>query len=161
GVDGASRLRLEELGARVRPVDPVDRQYPYANKLRMFEAGPEKGTDVLVGLDCDTVVLGDVSSFLTSNAIGAKPADGDFLGECEWRRVFRELGIKPPSRTCRTTTLNQLTYPYFNSGVLVVPGSMCTELAVRWRDLIRTLAPAHDLGPRPAARDLYTDQVAL
>jgi hypothetical protein len=161
GADRAGAARLEGLEARVRAVREVDPQYPYANKLRMFESGPEEGTDVLVGLDCDTVLLGDVSPFLSLDAVAAKPADCDFLTEDEWQRVFRELAIPAPPRDCRTTTLDQWTYPYFNSGVVVVPRSMCTELAVQWLKFVRALAPLRSMGPTEGALGIYTDQVAL
>jgi hypothetical protein len=158
GVDRDSASRLLDLGALVRPVERVDPEYPYANKLRMFEHGPEPGTDVLVGLDCDTVVVGDVSPFLSADAVGAKPADCDFLTEGEWRRVFSRFEIPPPPRNCRTTTLDQQTYPYFNSGVLVVPASLTERLATRWWELILGLGPLRGLGH---ALGTYTDQVAL
>ncbi len=43
--------------------------------------------DVLVALDCDTVVVGDPAPHIPGSAIGAKPVDHDPLSQGDWRRL--------------------------------------------------------------------------
>jgi hypothetical protein len=161
GVDDTHRRALEDLGADVEVVARVDPEYPYANKLRMFQTGPRPGTDCLVALDCDVAVVDDVTPFLSAESICVKPADCDFLTEAQWQAVFTDLGVAEPPRATVTTTFHQVTYPYFNSGVVIVPATLGSSLADRWLDCIHRLgllrARRPDIGPLA----LYTDQVAL
>lgn len=152
---------LGALGAKVRVVARFDPEYPYANKLRIFEAGTEPGTEVLVALDCDTVVVGDFASLIPTDAVGAKPADRDFLRDEDWRCIFGELGIPVPARDCRTTSLNQRTYPYFNSGVVTVPGAMCQPLYALWAEYMDALASVRRRHPKIRRLSLYAEQVSL
>jgi hypothetical protein len=152
---------LEGLGATVRVVARVDPDYPYANKLRIFEAGAEPGTDLLVALDCDTVVVGDFAALLPTKAVGVKPADRDFLRDEDWQCIFRELGIQVPARDCFTTSLNQRTYPYFNSGVVTVPSAMCRRLYDLWAEYTDAVASVRRRHPEIRRLRLYAEQVSL
>ena len=164
GVRGKYEKRLAELDVEVRVVDRVDPTYPYANKLRMLELHRERDFDVLVGLDCDTVVVGDPTPHVIVagvGAIGAKPADCDFLGEEQWGKFFAALDLPVPERRFWTTTFGQRTYPYFNSGVLVLPSEACGKLFDLWLEHIYRLQDVFDRHPDVAAYRQYTDQLAL
>src|SRR5688500_8990134 len=64
-VDPEFERKLRELGAEVRVVPRFDERSVYANKLRMFELSREREFDVLLGLDCDVVVVGDLTPVLS------------------------------------------------------------------------------------------------
>jgi hypothetical protein len=161
GADDDSASRLEGLGATIRVVARVDPDYPYANKLGIFETGAEPGTDVLVALDCDTVVVGDLASLLPTDAVGVKPADRDFLRDQDWRCIYAELNIPIPARDCFTTSLNQRTYPYFNSGVVIVPSGLCRPLHELWTEYTNALVGVRERHPEMRRLGLYAEQVSL
>lgn len=162
GIDGDRSARLEELGARVRVVEPVDERHPHTNKLRMLELHRELDFDVLLALDCDIVVAGDPGHGRT-DSVGVKPADVDPLAGRHWRRLFRALGIEPSGKPVVASTSGRSMYPYFNSGVLLVPRSLCGELERAWparsAELSGLLQREPFLIPPPA--HFYVDQLAL
>lgn len=161
GVEPRFRQRLARLDVDVEVVARVDPTYPYANKLRMLELD-HRECDVLVALDCDTVVVGDPTSFVTSaGSVRAKPVDCDFLSPEQWRRLFTALDLPIPERRFWTTTFGQRTYPYFNSGVVVVPRERCRGLFDAWLHHIYALNDVFDRYPDIAEYRAYTDQMAL
>jgi hypothetical protein len=152
---------LERAGATVRVVDPVHPVYRYTNKLRMLEMTADLDYDVLVGLDCDVVVLGDVGDFLSTTAIGAKPADRDMLTGREWRLVFEAAKVPVPARSIVTTSFGQRTYSYVNSGVLLVPRDLCAPLRALWSRFELRLRDVYDRDAGLSLRRKYHDQLAL
>jgi hypothetical protein len=157
-VDQAYERRLGTLDVEVRVVE----RYPgirYANKLRMLQLADRDEFDVLVALDCDTVVLGDISEFLDPDSFGGKPVDIDVLTEHEWRTIFSGLGLAVPQRTVTTTSFGQRTYPYFNGGMLLVPRRFCAPLFDGWCRFLRELEPVYASDPRLALRRKYNDYI--
>jgi len=161
GVDDRYARWLSAFDVEIRVVDPVDRKNRYANKLRMLEALDEADHDVLVALDCDVVVVGDIGDFLSTQTLQAKPADCDILSDDEWRRIFRAADVPVPRRTFRTTAWGQLTYPYVNSGVLLIPSSLQTELLTLWSRFLFRLLYIYDTDGELALRRRYNDQISL
>src|SRR3954454_15005329 len=88
-VDAATRRAYEDLGATVRTVPPLGLDgHGLANKLRMFDLAEDDPFDVLLGLDCDTVIVGDASQELGSVAgVNVAPADHNPLTPSEWLRL--------------------------------------------------------------------------
>lgn len=123
---------LEELHAEVRVVERVSGGNPLANKLRMLELDKDHDFDVLLALDCDTAVVGDPTSWVDTECIGAKPADFDRFTDEEWRGLFAAAGVAEPQRVLTATATGEQIYPYFNSGVLFVPRALCGPLADAW-----------------------------
>lgn len=152
---------LEDLGASVRIVAPLDSKHRYANKLRMLQLVHEFDFDVLAALDCDVIVVDDIAEFLPDGSLCGKPADCDFLSDGQWRRVFGTLSLPVPEKAYVTTTFGQRTYPYLNSGVLLIPRGFCADLYSLWArfvfELERVYATHHDI----ALRRKYNDQIAL
>lgn len=156
GADPSFVESMARLDAAVRVVEPVDRRRPTSNKLRMFElagstAAPVGGTasapasgggdraipappefDVLVAMDCDMVVKGDIAPFVSPDRLRAVPAGRDLLSDETWRTLYRLLDLPLPARDCTTVVSGQRTYPYFNSGVLFVPRAVCEPLRAAW-----------------------------
>jgi hypothetical protein len=164
GPPGDSRRELEGLGARVRVVERIDSRFPLANKLRMFELHAELDFDVLVGLDCDLVVVDDFSAHVPRSRIGAKPADYDLFSDREWRRLYETSGLRSPTRTLRATSSWKLIGPYFNTGVVTAPHELCAELRRQWGDHHRELMALLDHEPHSIRPDLHVyvwDQVAF
>ena len=159
GADDRLSGPLRDLGAEVNVVPRVHPSYPYANKLRMLEL--PSSDEVLIALDCDVVVLGDISAYPDPAAVLAKPADCDFLTREQWGRVFRELRLDPPENGVITTTFGRRSPPYFNSGVVLVPGPMAAGLRDAWEAHVYALQPLYDRDPGLARHRFYTDQIAL
>ncbi len=135
-VGGAERSfvkAMDQLDAEVKIVDPVDRRRPSSNKLRMLELAEEHDFDVLIALDCDVIVKGDLTGEVRPEALRAVPADRDVTREETWIRLYDALAIALPPKDCLMTVSGQRTYPYFNSGVMFVPHAVCEPLLEHWR----------------------------
>jgi hypothetical protein len=151
---------LGDLGAEVRVVKSVNSRFRHGNKLRMLELCAEGEFDVLVGLDCDTVVVDDFARLVAPASIGAKPVEQDFFTDREWQRLYAVAGLRPPPKSLRTTSSGEPVAPYFNTGVLTVPRALCAELHRLWGDWHSRLAALNDRAP-VAGLDIYMDQAAL
>lgn len=125
--------RMKHLDAEVRVVEPVDRRRPSSNKLRMLELPDTHDFEVLIALDCDVVVIGDLASEVKPGALRAVPAGRDVTTAQTWQNLYRAIGIDPPDKDCLTVVSGQRTYPYFNSGVMFVPREVCSPLLEQWR----------------------------
>jgi len=163
GVDETARRLLERLEAEVRVVQPVKGLARHANKLRMLEMGSRTDFDVLVALDCDVVITGDVSPWLGTKAIGLKPVDVDPFVASDWRRLHRALGVPDPGELVRATSTGRMTRPYFNSGVITVPRALCDPLSRAWTESLNAVVGALESEPGllPAHLKFFTDQLAL
>ena len=131
GVEPRFAAGLEELGAEVRVVDRVDPRNPPSNKLRMLELAATHDFDTLLAIDTDTLVVGDVGRYAAPGAVAVKPENTDPFPPGTWPAVFADLGIPEPGRSIVTTSSAQVTYPYFNSGVVFVPRELCGTLPRR------------------------------
>lgn len=155
--------RLGDLDVETRVVERVKGEHAFANKLRMLDLHEDRDFDVLVALDCDVVVVDDISGNVPRARIGAKPADYDYLTEPEWLRLNHALGLTPAPRALIATSSGERIRPYFNSGVLTVPRALCAALEHHWiaihADLRRVLAGQPRLLPRHV--QLHVDQLAL
>ena len=154
---------LAELGADVRVVTRFDRRTPASNKLRMLELAETHEFDVLLAIDTDTVVVGDVSAYADPAAVAVKPENLDQFPPRCWRHLFVELGLPEPSRSTVTTSTAQVTYPYFNSGVLFVPRDRCLALLESWSKRVFDVLDLYDRRPdivAPPQRH-WTNQLSL
>ena len=98
---------LDRLGVDVRRVLPLDARCPWANKLRMLEMPEILDCDVLLALDCDTLVMGDVRPLLSVDALCAVSEIPTPLPERGWRIVFDEFGLNPAK--CMIDPTNDVT----------------------------------------------------
>ena len=152
-VDRSFVADLEGLAVEIRTVPRVPGQNPLANKLRMLEVVGQIDFDVLVALDCDVVVTGDLSPWVDPHVIGVKPADYDRFTDDEWQALFAALDVPSPARVMRATATGQPIYPYFNSGSLLVPSHLCTPLGAAWKNMFAEVSAL--LSERP---DLIREQ---
>ncbi len=126
-----------------------------ANKIRMLELAAEEDFDVLVGLDCDVVVVDDCSERIPASAVGAKPADHERLGDRDWERLYAAVGLAAPAKTLRATSTGRAIPPYFNSGVITVPREMCEPLMTAWSECYALVSAAIESDPDWLPRNLH------
>lgn len=132
GVEREFARSLASLEAEVRVVEPVDRRAPSSNKLRMLELADSDDFDVLMMVDCDIVVRGDVTSAVSTTRVRAAPAIGNPFPPAVWERIYEAFELPVPvTRTVMAVT-GERTYPYYNSGVLLVPRTDCGRLLDAW-----------------------------
>jgi hypothetical protein len=145
---------LSGLGAETRRVEALGDRGPQ-NKLRMLDLHQAYDFDVLVALDCDTVVVSDPAPHIPGSAIGAKPVDRDPLSRRDWRRLYGALGSGwDPDAGIP---------PCFNSGVLTVPRQLCEPLRREWLSAHHEVAAALGSDSRLIPRHLhfFSDQFSL
>jgi hypothetical protein len=154
---------LARLDAETRVVPRFDPRTPASNKLRMLELAGTHQFDVLLAIDTDTLVVGDVSRYADDDAVAVKPENRDpYPARC-WRELFAALDIPEPSRSLVTTSTAQVTYPYYNSGVLFVPRARCDQLLASWTRRVFDVLTLYEERPDivPAAERHWTNQLAL
>lgn len=158
GVESSFVRSMHRLHAEVRSVDAVDRRRPTANKFRMLELASRDDFDVLLAVDCDVIMKGDVAGEVRPQTLRAVPGDRDPLPRETWRRMFELLELPLPERTCRMAVSGALTYPYFNSGVLFVPKELCSPLLQHWKQHLTWML---DRGAQQLAINRIRDQIPL
>jgi len=156
-VQPAFRTSLEELGAEVRVVEPYGSRYRFSNKMRMFDLFEEDHYDVLVAIDCDVIVTGDISNQLERNAIGIVPAGRDHLTPDQWRDIYELFEVDAPEPSCMMRVTGQRTYPYFNTGVMSIPRELGPRMLKTWTDFLEKMERVHERWPNV----LHENQIAF
>jgi hypothetical protein len=111
---------LVSLGVRELPVtSPFGTDYPIGNKIAALCAlGPAPALLLDSDVLCCGAVAGDWDRLFP--ALAAKPADLMTYGggDAAWELIYRSRGLNMPARHVVTTVSEDLTRPYFNSGVV-------------------------------------------
>jgi hypothetical protein len=144
-VPAAWRRLLTNLGAEVRVVEPLDVRNRYSNKLRFLEQAADQGREMLLLLDCDTLVVRDPLPLMQRGALQAKIAPYPTVSHEVLSRLFEHFGVPLPPRDHLTGITRTPTIPYCNSGVLLVPSAAAQGLASSWRDFDARLLDRIDL----------------
>lgn len=153
--------RVERLDVTCRRVRRFAAPYPHANKLRMLEQFAADPGGVLLALDCDVAVVGDLGP-PHAEAIAGKAADRSPISPANWRKLLARFELPCPEVDLEmSSTGDRVPVPYLNSGVLVVPGAMAGVLADAWARFIGRVwaASAEQALLRRVA--FFTDQLAL
>lgn len=137
----------------VRPRSPL-------NKIRMFELADP--AIPMAALDCDVLVTGDLSPALAADRLAAVPAEFPLLDEVTWHRLYRDLGLPLLDEPILASVSGQrIPVPYLNSGVLLLPGAWCRELATTWTTFAERLDHHPVLTPWTPALEFHLEQIAL
>lgn len=148
---------LRALGADVRVVPPVIEEFRLANKLAMLAGEAGADADLLLALDVDTVVAGDLTPWLVPGLVQAKQPDGDLLPIEAWAEMFARFGLELPPERHPTSLAPDWTHAYFNTGVLVLPAPALGRLHDRWLFYVRALL--EDDAAAAAAREHVSGHV--
>jgi hypothetical protein len=134
-----------DLGADVEVVEPYGSRYRFSNKMRMFDLfDGTREFDVLAAVDCDVLLMGDLSPLVPAEEIGIVPAGRDLMSLDDWEVVFEMFGLTPPKADCIMRISGQQTYPYYNTGVMTIPRRMGAELVRTWTDMLGNFDPVHE-----------------
>ena len=163
GVESSCVSALAGLDAEVRVVERFDPRTPASNKLRMLELVDSHDFDVLLAIDTDTIVVGDIGRYADPSAVAIKPENRDPYPPGCWQAIYAALGIADPGCSTVMTSTGVVTRPYFNSGVLAVPRALCDELRTGWSKRVFEVLDLYEQRPEivPAAERHWTNQLAL
>lgn len=131
------KTELEKMGVKIINSTPINPKYPHNNKARMLEL--DLGYKWYVLLDHDTIVCKNFTKFLNNKTFRAKPVDWSGPNIKLWKKIFRKFNLELPSIRYTTTSDAKEVIPYFNSGVLLVPGSYRKKLYDAWTYFIHEL----------------------
>ncbi len=152
--------RLAALDVEVVEVEPLMPELPLTNKLHMFERRGDE--ELVVALDTDIVVTGDVWPWLQTEAVAAKPVDQNPFTSAQWRRLYSYFGLPAPAARHWTHFHRALTPPYFNSGVVFFPARRADEAASVWMRYIVELWDNLDrVDPELERHRYFTEQVSF
>jgi hypothetical protein len=109
-------------------------------------------------LDCDTIVVQDLSRWLDSRAVAAKLADLPTVSLTELEAIFRHFKCAIPSaRYCHELT-GDACIAYCNTGVIVVPEKYRPRLVREWDYWNRLVLTSPET---LRFNRLHTDQISL
>ena len=115
-VDHVDRIiydNLINMGVQVKIVKPYESKLQrHCNKIRMLEL--DEAYDVLIALDCDTVVTRDFTSFISDNVIRRCDSLLDPLTIDEWRNLYVTISFRCQA-TRRKFTQTALYYSFQRS----------------------------------------------
>jgi hypothetical protein len=161
-VSSTFAARVAELGAETRIVTRSAEGVPPTIKVEMLELVDEYDFDVLVALDCDVIVTGDIAPFLSSSTVRAalEGRDTTFSGD-DWDSIYEAMRVDPGPRDRVLSSSGALSYPYYNTGVVMVPATMCRQLARSWREHIRSFERWCEHDDKPFRVRWWADQVGF
>ena len=104
--------------------------YPIGHKFAalMLLDGPDCG----IFIDSDVLVMTVPQSL--PDSLAAVPASFNHHAKPVWQHVYSRFGLTLPLASPPTLVSRDRTAPYFNSGVIVVPGPVAKRLAASWID---------------------------
>lgn len=150
---------LEALGVEIKCVPAIEPRSPHCNKIRMLL--DDHATDWLVALDTDTVITGDFSDYLSEPVLAAKIVDQNPLPEELWERLYACFGRSLPRERHLEHFYGRESNPYFNTGVLLIPGNQRAALGAAWLQHVPGVLDIYPREPEIARHAFFTDQFAF
>lgn len=132
-IDAATREAFERNGATVRLVQRFHRANPFANKLRLLELPELRSFGTVMLLDCDTIMVQDVSTLLTPDVLQARMAGYPTVSTNQFRKLFGHFTMRMPSEDFRCSVTGDPTIWYCNDGVVVLPSALAKDFFPTWR----------------------------
>jgi hypothetical protein len=147
---------LKHLDAHIRPIrNPLHADYPIGHKLvaLALTAGPGLG----IFLDSDILAMRRPTVWPT--ALGMVPASRNHHDRRVWERAYGNFGLLPPKAKAPPILTGDATAPYFNAGMIAVPGPLVSRLATTWINTALKLDGDHAI-PLGSKRP-YLDQLSI
>src|SRR6266404_3584539 len=143
-VDSAKPAYIREMsryGAQVRIVPTYNRDYPVTNKLRFLQQSDLSGYDHILLLDCDTLVVQNPLTPLTSDHLQAKMVPRRSVPHELFEKLFRLFNLPIPERNYEYSVSKELSIPYFNTGVVCLHKRQLSKLVTAWNEIARSAYP--------------------
>ncbi len=160
GIADSARQELESYGAEVRVVRRFHEKNGSANRLRFFEEAWDMERELLLVLDCDTLVVRDPLPLLRPGRLQAKIEALPTVTHDVFVRLFRHFGLPLPPRRHVMEWTRTPTIPYFNGGMILIPCDLARRLVPVWGDFNRRLAERPEL-VYPCERHLHQASLSL
>lgn len=126
--------KVEEWGASVRIVKRFSKRHPHSNKLRFFEIPEIDDYDVVMLLDCDTIIVQDPTKYIDGKHLQAEMAMGESVPHHVFLKVFQHYDMKMPNRIFETAVNKRPIIWYCNAGVLIFPRKIVQSFYPIWKD---------------------------
>ena len=139
-LDRSFRQAFESYGAEVRIVAPFLQRNRIADKLQFFPEAWETGREMLLLLDCDTVVVQDPLPWMRRGSFQARIAPLPTVTPEVFERVFRHYGLTLPAREHVNSFARTATIRSCNSGMILLPSHLARQIIPVWRDYNARLA---------------------
>src|SRR5437879_4278647 len=123
---------FDHYRAEIEMIERYDLAHGHSNKIAILGSPILAGHDIVVLLDCDTLVVQDPAPWLDPKAVAAKLADLPTVSLVELEAIFRHFKCAiPPARYYHELT-GDAGIAYCNSGVVVVPEKYRSQLVREW-----------------------------
>jgi hypothetical protein len=152
------RELFDKYGAEITIIERYDPTHGHSNKIALLRSPILAGHDIVVLLDCDTVIVQDPARWLSRDAVAIKLADLPTVSLAELQSIFRHLKCPFPSARHHHELTGEACIPYCNSGVMIVPEKYRQQLASQWDYRNRQVLL---LPERLSFNRVHTDQVGL
>jgi hypothetical protein len=123
---------FDHYGAEVVTVERYDPTHGHSNKIALLGSPILAGHDIVVLLDCDTVLVQDPAPWLDPRAVAAKLADLPTVSLTDLQAIFRHFKCAIPSPRYYHELTGDACIAYCNSGVIVVPEKYRSRLVSEW-----------------------------
>ena len=149
---------FDDYQAEMIAVGRYDPAHGHSNKIALLGSSIFARHDIVVLLDCDTVLVQDPSRWLNRDVVGIKLADGPTVSLAELQAIFRHFKCSVPSARYHHELTGDACLAYCNSGVMIVPEKYRQQLASQWDYWNRQVLTAPET---LRFNRLHTDQVSL
>jgi hypothetical protein len=160
GLDPGFRQAFESYGAEVRIVPPFHQRNRTANKLQFFPEAEQTDREMLLLLDCDTVVVQDPLPWMSRGSFQARIAPLPTVTPEVFERIFGRYGLPLPAREHVNSFAGTPTIRYCNSGVILLPAAQARQIIPLWRDFNARLADEIEI-LHPCERQCHQASLSL
>lgn len=152
------RELFDEHRAEIITIERYDRAHGHSNKIALLGSSVLAGHDIVVLLDCDTLLVQDPARWLNRDAVAIKLADLPTVSLAELQSIFRHLKCPVPSPHYQHELTGDACIAYCNSGVMIAPEKYRQRLASQWDYWNRQVLT---LPETLSFNRVHTDQVGL
>jgi hypothetical protein len=149
---------FDHYNAEVVTVERYDPTHGHSNKIALLGSPILAGHDIVVLLDCDTVLVQDPARWLNRDAVAIKLGDLPTVSLAELQAIFRYYNCAIPSPRYHHELTGDACLAYCNSGVMIVPEKYRSRLASEWDYWNRLVLTAPET---LRFNRLHADQVSL
>jgi hypothetical protein len=123
---------FNEYRAEIATIERYDLTHGHSNKIALLGSPILAGHDIVVLLDCDTVIVQDPARWLNRDAVAIKLADLPTVSLTELQPIFRHLKCPVPLPRYHHELTGDACIAYCNSGVMIVLEKYRERLASQW-----------------------------